>query len=255
MMFTSAPGDSEAALHGLRVYGPAAVPDLLDLLKRSSPAQQAELLTLLGHIGDARAVDAIVGYAQALPPPAWTPGGASPELSPLDRHALLERRLMAIEALGKLRVASTVPVLERGGADRDRDVRRVSLEALVTQATPASFMALDRLARVAQEGGAVPPPGTGPPAEARFALIGGLRSLTGAARLGDWLEDPGALDLYLRALASAGQDRDGPWGAVIDAVGGAPATLSRLEALAARLPPQPANYVRAIASLLRTPAP
>ncbi|HUD73290.1 MAG TPA: VWA domain-containing protein [Dongiaceae bacterium] len=260
LLVTPVPGDREAALHGLRVYGPAAVPALLEALSRASPPQQADLITLLGEIGDARGVDAIIAYAQAAPP-AYTPGHDAPDLSPLVRHALLERRLAALAALGGMRVTATIPALERAGVDPDRAVRRAALGALQAQATPASFMALDRLARAlpgapAPSPDGVPaavatPPVTGPPAEARAALIRGLAGLTGAARLGEWLEDPAALDLYLRALRSAGQDHAGPWWPVVDAVGGAPAAVARLDSLAAGMPPESADRVRRIASLLR----
>ncbi len=260
LLVTPVAGDREAALHGLRVFGPAAVPALLEALPRASPPQQADLIALLGDIGDARGVDAIISYAQATPP-AYTPGHDAPDLSPLDRHALLERRLAALAALGGMRVAATIPALERAGVDPDGAVRRAALGALQAQATPASFMALDRLARATPVAPAptpegVPaadaaPPLTGPPAEARTALIRGLAGLTGAARLGEWLEDPAALHLYLAALRSAGQDRSGPWWPVVDAVGGAPAANARLEALAVGLPPESAERLRRIAARLR----
>lgn len=244
LLETPVPGNRAAALHGLRLYGPAAVDPLVEAAKRAAPTEQAEFVRLLGEIGDARAVDLIAGFAQTAPP-AYTPGHEAPDLSPLDRHALLERRLTAIEALGKMRVAATVPALERGGADPDREVRQAALAALVAQSTPASFRALDRLARTQADEALR--------GEARTALFRGLATMQGAARLGEWLEDPAALDIYLHALESACRDRRGPWGPVISAVGGAAAAADRLESLASRIPADEAPLARNLVGILRPP--
>ena len=69
--------------------------------------------------------------------------------------------------------------------------------------------------------------------------------------LGEWLQDPVAMNIYLFALRDASLDSHGPWWPVIEAVGGLDAALQRLDALGTVLPEKPARMVRHTAVRLR----
>jgi VWFA-related protein len=239
-----------AAADGLRAFGPAAVPDLVDTIEKAPPREQVEILPILADIGDARALDAIERLARPAPVAAWRPGAPPPGTEPRPGPEEVDVRVRAIEALGTMESPTVVPALEKSARDSAAAARAAAVNALAENATPEAFAALDRL-------------------DERAALVGGLAMLARRGRLASWLARPDAAAIFLRtaearpspassASLSGPLPPDGsledprPAPDVVAAVGGPRAAAHLLDVAARALPHELATRAAALAAASAT---
>jgi hypothetical protein len=238
------------AADGLRAFGPAAVPSLVDRLEKASPREQIEILPILADIGDARALDAIERLARPAPIAAWRPGEPPPGAGSRPGPEEADVRVRAIEALGTMESLTVVPALERAARDPAATAHTAAVNALAVNATPEAFLALERL-------------------DERAALVGGFAMLARRGRLAGWLARPDAAAIFLRTaearpnpalpLSPSGPLRpDGshedprPAQDVVAAVGGPRKAAHLLDVVARALPHELATRAAALASVVAT---
>jgi HEAT repeat protein len=240
-------GDRVAASEALLSFGSAAVPGLLAALDGAGPHAQSEILNVLAGIADPRAVAAVVAAAMPPAPPMMAPGGADPAIDARSRRERAATRLWALETLGRIPVAESLPALEKGARDRDPAVRETALASLSRQATPAAFAVLRGVGDTAGYADDIRD-------AARAALASGYATLAAAGRLGEWIAELRGAAEFLETMTLVTEA--GPaWDGVIAAVGGRDAAIALLDDLARRLPAPGSGRARALAARLRQPPP
>ena len=240
-------GDRVAAGEALLSFGPAAVPALLAALAGAAAHQQSEILNVLAGIADPRAAAAVAAAAMPPAPPMMAPGGADPAIDARARRERAATRLWALETLGRMPIADSLPALEKGARDRDPAVREAALESLARQATPAAFAVLRGVGDTAGYADDIR-------AAARAALASGYAALAGDGRLGEWIAELRGAAEFLGVMTVATEAAPA-WDGVIAAVGGRDAAAALLEDLARRLPAPGSGRAHRLAARLRQPPP
>ena len=123
------PGLRRSAAEALGIFGPAAVPALLDLLERGSPEARVSAVQALAEIGDARAFETIATLAQP-PPPLTAARDREEERAARDRRPDARLRAWALWGLGRLGSPAGVPILIRASAEDEPRIRQEAMRAL-----------------------------------------------------------------------------------------------------------------------------
>ncbi len=112
-----------AASEGLQSFGPAAVPALVAGLESGTTESRVKVIAALTEIGDGSALETITRLAAPPPATAETADAKRPEP---------RVRAWAFWSLGKMARPQSLPVLAKGAADPDSDVRDAARRGLET---------------------------------------------------------------------------------------------------------------------------
>jgi VWFA-related protein len=155
LLYSGSDSVGRSAAEGLRTFGPAAVPALVEALGRPRVRGRAAALAeegcvkaidLLADIGDARAVDAIAALARPSRPPSASADGTIDAPTARERRSDARLRAWALWALGRMGRPDALPILAQGLRDRDPDIRMASVWALGESGLPQAIPLLRQAA-------------------------------------------------------------------------------------------------------------
>jgi len=157
LLYSSDDTVSRSAAEGLRTFGPAAVPALVEALGRPRQrgrdgvkAEEAcvKAIELLVDIGDARAVDTIVELARPPRPASASADGTIHSRTAREQSSDTRIRIWSLWALGRMKRPDTLPILEQGVGDRDPDIRLAAIWALGESGQPRAIPILEKAVTV-----------------------------------------------------------------------------------------------------------
>jgi VWFA-related protein len=144
----------------LQTFGPAAVPALLEALGRprsrgrdgaSEEEACVKAIDLLAAIGDARAVDAIADLARPPRPASASADGTINTRNAREKRSDTRLRAWSLWALGRMKRADAIPILQQGVRDRDPEIRLAAVWALGESGLPQAIPILQQAEAVADQ--------------------------------------------------------------------------------------------------------
>jgi VWFA-related protein len=157
LLYSSYDSVGRSAAEGLRTFGPAAVPTLIEALGRPRARGRAgtleeeacvKAIDVLADIGDARAVDTIAGLARPPRPASKSEDGTIHTRTTRQKRSDTRIRAWALWALGRMGRPDTLPIMEQGIRDRDPDIRLAAVWALGESGLPRAIPILEKAAAV-----------------------------------------------------------------------------------------------------------
>jgi len=164
LLYSSYDVVSRSAAEGLRTFGPAAVPALVEALSKPLSRGRAgaieeeacvKAIDVLVDIGDARAVDTIVSLARPPRPASKSADGTIHSRSAGQKRADTRIRAWSLWALGRMKRPESMPILARGVRDRDPDIRLAAVWALGESDLPQAIPILEEAAAIPDQDAAI----------------------------------------------------------------------------------------------------
>jgi VWFA-related protein len=160
LLYSSYDVVARSAAEGLQTFGPAAVPALLEALGRprsrgrdgaSEEEACVKAIDLLAAIGDARAVDAIADLARPPRPASASADGTINTRNAREKRSDTRLRAWSLWALGRMKRADAIPILQQGVRDRDPEIRLAAVWALGESGLPQAIPILQQAEAVADQ--------------------------------------------------------------------------------------------------------
>ncbi len=157
LLYSSYETVGRSAAEGLRTFGSAAVPALIEALgrprSRGRPGAIEEdayvrAIDVLADIGDARAVNTIARLARPPRPASASADGTIKTRTVRERRSDTRIRAWALWALGGMGRPETLPIMAQGIRDHDHDIRMAAVWAIGESRLPRAIPILEEAAAV-----------------------------------------------------------------------------------------------------------